>query len=71
MQESCSSGSVRGSAGQPASLPGYNIDWDLMMRAVRHHTQDNWVLLYIERWLRAEGTGALCRGSAARRKVEL
>ena len=31
-----------------------SIDWDLMMRAVRHHTQDNWVLLYIERWLRAE-----------------
>lgn len=31
-----------------------NIDWDLMMRAVRHHTQDTWVLLYIERWLRAE-----------------
>lgn len=23
------------------------------MRAVRHHTQDKWVLLYIERWLRA------------------
>ena len=31
-----------------------NIDGDLMMRAVRHHTQDTWVLLYIERWLRAE-----------------
>ena len=31
-----------------------NIDWDLMMRAVRHHTQESWVLLYIERWLRAE-----------------
>ncbi len=31
-----------------------NIDWDLMMRAVRHHTQEKWVLLYIERWLRAE-----------------
>jgi RNA-directed DNA polymerase len=30
------------------------IDWDLMMRAVRHHTQENWVLLYIERWLCAE-----------------
>jgi group II intron reverse transcriptase/maturase len=30
------------------------IDWDLMMRAVRHHTQENWVVLYIERWLRAE-----------------
>lgn len=27
------------------------IDHDLLMRAVRHHTQDNWVLLYIERWL--------------------
>ena len=26
-----------------------NIDWDLMMRAVRHHTQEKWVLLYIER----------------------
>jgi group II intron reverse transcriptase/maturase len=31
-----------------------SIDWELMMRAVRHHTQDNWVLLYLERWLRAE-----------------
>ena len=31
-----------------------NIEWDLMMRAVRHHTRENWVLLYIERWLRAE-----------------
>jgi len=30
------------------------IDWDLMMRAVRHHTQEHWVVLYIERWLRAE-----------------
>jgi RNA-directed DNA polymerase len=30
------------------------IDWDLMMRAVRHHTQEKWVVLYIERWLRAE-----------------
>jgi group II intron reverse transcriptase/maturase len=30
-----------------------NIDHDLLMRAVRHHTRDKWVLLYIERWLRA------------------
>jgi RNA-directed DNA polymerase len=30
-----------------------NIDHDLLMRAVRHHTQDPWVLLYIERWLKA------------------
>jgi RNA-directed DNA polymerase len=30
-----------------------NIDHDLMMRAVRHHTQCPWVLLYVERWLKA------------------
>ena len=29
------------------------IDHDLLMRAVRHHTQDSWVVLYIERWLTA------------------
>jgi len=29
------------------------IDWELMMRAVRHHTDRPWVLLYIERWLKA------------------
>jgi len=30
-----------------------NIDWDLLMRAVRYHTDCRWVLLYIERWLKA------------------
>ena len=30
-----------------------NIDHDLLMKAVRHHTDDKWVLLYIERWLKA------------------
>jgi RNA-directed DNA polymerase len=30
-----------------------NLDWDLVMRAVRHHTDVPWILLYIERWLRA------------------
>ena len=30
-----------------------NIDHELMMRAVRRHTEDKWVLLYIERWLKA------------------
>jgi RNA-directed DNA polymerase len=30
-----------------------NIDHELMMRAVRKHTDCPWVLLYIERWLRA------------------
>jgi RNA-directed DNA polymerase len=29
------------------------IDWKLLMRAVRHHTNCAWVLLYIERWLHA------------------
>lgn len=30
-----------------------SIDHELMMRAVRKHTQEKWVLLYIERWLTA------------------
>lgn len=30
-----------------------NIDWTLLMRAVRRHTDCKWVLLYIERWLKA------------------
>jgi len=29
------------------------IDWELLIRAVRHHTDCKWVLLYIERWLKA------------------
>jgi len=30
-----------------------HIDHPLLMRALRKHTQENWVLLYIERWLKA------------------
>jgi RNA-directed DNA polymerase len=30
-----------------------NIDHDLLMRAVRKHTDCKWILLYIERWLKA------------------
>ncbi len=30
-----------------------SIDHELMMRAVRVHVKDKWVLLYIERWLKA------------------
>lgn len=30
-----------------------NIEHDLLMRAVRHHTDCKWILLYIERWLKA------------------
>jgi RNA-directed DNA polymerase len=30
-----------------------NIDHELMMRAVRSHTDSAWMLLYVERWLKA------------------
>lgn len=30
------------------------IDHDLMMKAVRHHCEEKWMLMYIERWLKAE-----------------
>ena len=30
-----------------------SLDHDLMMKAVRHHIQEPWVLLYIKRWLEA------------------
>jgi len=30
-----------------------NISWELLMKAVKKHTHNSWVLLYIERWLKA------------------
>jgi RNA-directed DNA polymerase len=30
-----------------------SIDWELMLKAVRKHTDCRWVLLYVERWLQA------------------
>jgi group II intron reverse transcriptase/maturase len=30
-----------------------SIDWELLLKAVRQHTDCPWVLLYIERWLKA------------------
>ncbi len=30
-----------------------NIDHDLLMKAVRKHTDNKWIILYIERWLKA------------------
>lgn len=30
-----------------------NLDHDLLMKALRRHTQEKWVLLYVERWLKA------------------
>jgi len=34
-----------------------NIDHDLLMRAVRRHTDCKWMLLYVERWLEAPFQG--------------
>ncbi len=36
-------------------VQGYfdGIDWELLLKAVRQHTDCPWVLLYIERWLKA------------------
>jgi group II intron reverse transcriptase/maturase len=30
-----------------------NLDHDLVMRAVKHHVKEPWILLYVERWLKA------------------
>ncbi len=30
-----------------------NLDHDLVLRAVAHHTDQRWILLYVERWLKA------------------
>ena len=30
-----------------------SIDWELLLSAVRRHTNCPWVLLYVERWLKA------------------
>jgi RNA-directed DNA polymerase len=30
-----------------------NIDWELLMKALKKHAQEQWVVLYIERWLKA------------------
>ncbi len=41
-----------------------NIDHQLLMKAVRHHTDCKWVLLYVERWLTAPmhtGDGTLVK----------
>jgi retron-type reverse transcriptase len=30
-----------------------SVAWDLMLKAVARHTDQKWVLLYVERWLKA------------------
>jgi RNA-directed DNA polymerase len=50
-----------------------NLDWELLMKAVKKHAQEPWVVLYIERWLKTpaqEEGGTLVErtsGHAARR----
>ena len=39
-----------------------SVRHDLLMRAVAHHTDERWVLLYIERWLKACGCPEFGRG---------
>jgi group II intron reverse transcriptase/maturase len=36
-------------------IKGYfdNIDHELLMRALKHHFKERWVLMYVERWLKA------------------
>ena len=29
------------------------VPWDLVLKAVAHHTDQSWILLYVERWLKA------------------
>jgi len=29
------------------------VPWDLVLKAVAHHTDQRWILMYVERWLRA------------------
>jgi RNA-directed DNA polymerase len=35
-----------------------NIDWELLMKAVRKHAKEPWAVLYIERWLKAPAQGS-------------
>jgi retron-type reverse transcriptase len=30
-----------------------SVPWELVLKAVAHHTDQKWVLLYVERWLKA------------------
>jgi len=42
-----------------------NLDWSLVMRAVRKYTQCPWILLYVQRWL--EAPMQMADGTLARR----
>ena len=44
-----------------------SVGHDLLMKAVAHHTDERWVLLYIERWLKAPMT--MTRRNRPRREI--
>ena len=31
-----------------------NIPWDLILKALKHHTNEPWIILYVKRWLEAD-----------------
>ena len=45
-----------------------SVGHDLLMKAVAHHTDERWVLLYIQRWLKAPMT--MADGTTAPREIE-
>ena len=50
-----------------------NISHSMMMKLLQHHTQEKWVLLYIERWLKAgveQADGSIVARTKVRRRAE-
>ena len=48
------------------------VPWDLMLRAVAHHTDQKWILLYVERCLKSpmlKADGTLAERTAGRRRA--
>ena len=48
------------------------VPHSLLLKAVAHHTSERWVLLYIERWLKAPmqmPDGTMCRGRREPRRA--
>jgi retron-type reverse transcriptase len=50
-----------------------NLDHDMMMELLQKHTADKWVLMYVERWLKAgveqEDGSIAARAKGHRREV--
>ena len=46
------------------------VSWDLMLKAVAHHTDQRWVLLYVERWLKRRCKAGREPGPAGRARLK-